>query len=88
MLLGLLRMVASGDVHSFCELAQQLGVSEKLVEAMVGELTRMGYLKPADVGCNGDCSHCPMGGSCAVGSLGRVWVLTKNGHRMTQADPS
>ena len=86
MLLRLLRIVHAAGVHSLRELAQQLDVSEELIESMIEELARMGHLKPLATECGGDCSHCPMGAACVTGRLGRVWVLTESGQRIAQAD--
>jgi len=81
MLNRLLQIIASGDLHTAPRLAQQLGVSEALLDNMLDELMRMGYLTSASAGCSGQCDHCAMGGTCAVGATGRVWVLTVAGER-------
>lgn len=86
MLFQLLRVVHSMRTHSLKELARQLDVSQELVESMIEELARLGYLRPLAAKCSDECSHCPAGGMCAIGGMGRVWALTESGRRIAQAD--
>jgi len=80
----LLYIVSSGGVHNIKELAQQLDVSEGLVESMIDELARMGYLRLLNAKCGGDCKGCPVASTCAIGGSGRVWMLTEAGHKVAQ----
>jgi len=82
MLDKLLQIIASAGMHNFTQLAQRLDVSEGLLESMVDELVRMGYLKSLSVKCGADCKGCPIASACAIGSAGRVWVLTEKGQRV------
>ena len=76
----LLRLVAKGGVHSYATLAGQLGVSTGLLEQMLRDLARMGYIAPVGGACDtSQCHHCPLGGSCATDTQGNVWVLTAKG---------
>lgn len=86
MLFQLLRVVHSRSAHSLKELARQLDVSQELVESMIEELARLGYLRPLAAKCSDECSHCPVGDTCAIGGLGRVWVMTESGQRIAQAE--
>ena len=80
MLKRLLQLVAEGGVHSYTTLADQLGVSKGLLEQMLQDLARMGYIAPLGGGCDtSQCHHCPLGGSCATHAQGNVWVLTAKG---------
>ena len=80
MLMQLLRLVAEGDVHSYATLAGQLGVSTGLLEQMLQDLARMGYIAPVGGACDtSQCHHCPLGGSCATDAQGHVWILTEKG---------
>ena len=76
----LLRLVAEGGVHSYEELAAALSVSLPLLEAMLENLARLGYLRSAEAACGQDCDGCPLGG-CSVAGRGRLWVLTEKGAR-------
>jgi hypothetical protein len=75
MLQQILQTVSAGGVHRLHELAQQLDISEELLESMIDQLVRMGYLKPLHVKCGDDCRGCPIASTCAIGNAGRVWVL-------------
>ncbi len=88
MLERLLDLLASGGVHTPGELAACLGVSDGLLDQMLTDLSRMGYLRQVgdveDIACasspaapSSRCGGCSLVGTCAVGkSGGRVWALT------------
>ena len=74
------RLVAEGGVHSYATLAGQLSVSKGLLEQMLRDLARMGYIAPVGGACDTSlCHHCPLGGSCATDTRGNVWVLMAKG---------
>jgi len=79
MLLEVLETVAQGGVHSQRELARKLGIGEVLLEQMLEDLARMGYLKSVAGGCEAQCVGCPLARTCAVGGPTRVWALTEKG---------
>ncbi|HIC92750.1 MAG TPA: winged helix-turn-helix transcriptional regulator [Anaerolineae bacterium] len=79
MLKELLQLVARGGTRTRAELARELGVSEGLVEQMLEDLARMGYLKPVEGGCASQCAACPLARTCAAGTPTRVWALTEKG---------
>lgn len=76
----LLRMVAEGGIHSYDELAQRLSISQPLLEAMLEDLARLGYLSAVQAGCQGHCTACGVSG-CSVVGAGRLWTLTDRGAR-------
>jgi predicted ArsR family transcriptional regulator len=76
MLERLLSLLGQGGVHSYADLARQLDVSEELLEQMLEDLARMGYLRPLADGCETHCAGCRMAETCAVGNPTRVWTLT------------
>ena len=80
MLENLLQLVGEGGVRSYDELGAQLGVSRRLVEAMIRDLVRLGYLRPAIDACESS-PACRAG--CALGgcSTGPLWTLTDRGAR-------
>jgi len=81
MLRGVLLIVAQGGIHTRRELAQRLNVSEELVQQMIDELVRIGYLKPV-VGDGDDrCAGCPFAAECSIGGAGRIWALAEKGLR-------
>lgn len=74
----LMQHIAQGGVHSYQDIMQALAVTRPLLEAMLEDLTRMGYLRSVDAGCQGNCTACPIGG-CSVAGRGRLWILTAKG---------
>ena len=87
MLERLLSLVGQGGVHSYTDLARQLDVSEDLLEQMLQDLARMGYLRPVADGCEAHCAGCPMVGTCAIGGPTRVWTLTEKGDSFDVTTP-
>jgi len=87
MLEKLLQLVGEGGIHSHDELAARLGVSRPLVEAMILDLVRLGYLRPAIDACEGSpaCrAGCGLGG-CSAGPL---WTLTDKGTQVALRPPA
>ncbi len=80
MLETLLKLVAQGGIHSYEDLTKRLSVSHPLLEAMVEDLVRLGYLRSEGDRCEGHCSSCSIG-SCAITGPGRIWSLTEKGAR-------
>ncbi len=80
MLERLLQLVAEGGVHSYEDLSQRLSISQALLEAMLEDLARLGYLRAVGDGCAGHCTGCSIG-SCSVAGSGRLWSLTEKGTR-------
>ncbi len=69
----LLALVREGGVRSIEEVAQELGSSPVLVEAMLEDLARRGYLHRVEAQCARQCAGCAQAGRCAVAGAGRVW---------------
>ncbi len=76
----LLQLVAEGGVHSYSDLAKRLSVSQPLLEMMLEDLARRGYLRAVGNGCEDHCSGCAMGG-CSIAGPGHLWALTEKGSR-------
>jgi predicted DNA-binding transcriptional regulator YafY len=81
MLKEILACFASGQSYTMMALAAELGVSESLLEQMLADLERAGYLAAADMGCEGRCAGCPSSGLCALLHGKRIWTLTAKGRR-------
>jgi len=79
MLERLLQMLRAGGTHTIAELARELEVSEALVELMMEDLVRMGYLAVAGGSCDRRCTMCPPAEVCAARGPTRVWTLTRKG---------
>jgi hypothetical protein len=78
MLDELLQSIAEGGVHSTEELAKRLSVSQPLLDMMLEDLARRGYLRAVGNGCDMGCAGCSLGGCCIAGP-GHLWVLTEKG---------
>ena len=76
MLDRLLSLLRAGGTRRVSDLADVLDTTPELVEMMLEDLARMGYLKPVSGGCGSGCSSCPMSGMCTVGGGERIWTLT------------
>ncbi len=81
MLDRLLSTLEEGGIHTPTQLAGQLGVSERLVEHMLTNLSHMGYLRPiSNLTCQ--CANCSLAGTCVRdGSGSQVWALTDRAFR-------
>ena len=82
MLMALLARIGGGGLHSPADLAAGLDTSTELVERMLDDLARMGYLEVVGAGCAPSaCSSCA--GSCARLPVpgGRTWMLTEKGRQ-------
>lgn len=102
MLDRLLSLLTDGGVHTPATLAVRLGVSEALLELMLDDLARMGYVYLVqDQSCAATpgagspttpaahCTGCPMAGACAVRLAGgRVWALTEKAQRDRKPSPT
>lgn len=82
MLETLLKLLAGGGAHTPESLARELGTSRDMVERMLADLARLGYLEAAGGTCEARCAGCPSAAVCAVGTPQRVWTLTEKARRM------
>ncbi|MEN8688189.1 MAG: FeoC-like transcriptional regulator [Desulfuromonadales bacterium] len=78
----LLRIVASKGTECSAELARKLGVSHTLMENMLDELVRQGYLKAVVGECSVPCERCPMHAACLFGRQARIWALSGKGESL------
>lgn len=74
-------LVHAGRGTSLAALAQRLGVSEPLIEQMVEELTRLGYLVAFEGRCASSCTGCSRRAFCGLNVSGKVWLLTDKGRQ-------
>ena len=82
MLERVLERLSGDEVHTLRELARELDITENMMELMLHDLERMGYVRQMAVGgCSSDCARCSQhvsgcGAPGAVSSTGHVWTLT------------
>ena len=80
MLLTLLELIGQGKLQRIEDLAAALDTSPALLEQMLDDLVRMGYLVSGPNACaTASCNACP--GDCFSSQLGNIWVLTPKGSR-------
>ncbi len=84
MLKRLLALIAANDgTSSLDELAREMGVPPAMVEQLLTELVRMGYLRTAQ----GEecppvsCAACPLQGQCGPPLGVGLWEVTEKGRR-------
>ena len=81
MIEDLLLLVAQGGIHSYKDLTNHLSISLPLLEAMLEDLARLGYLRRLESECGtGHCNSCSSG-ACSIAGPGRIWTLTEKGAR-------
>lgn len=78
----MLALLARGQVRTLVELAGDLDVDPDLVEQMVADLERAGYLEIISRPCDRCCDDCTLSARpCALGHGGRMWAVTEKGLR-------
>ncbi len=77
MLERLLDLLQAGGTRSVDDLARILDTSPELVQAMLENLGRIGYLKALDGTCNTQCGDCTLACSCGAGAASKVWTLAE-----------
>ncbi len=78
MLEKLLDRISKGGNFSLQSLAQELGVSKELLEAMLSDLSRAGYLQLVEACGESDCGRCGSAATCKPRE--KVWMLVKEDH--------
>ena len=84
MLHKLIRAIAEGQARSLGDLAKQLDVSVGLVEQMLEDLSRQGFLRLTSMECASGCGGCPSASACSLTQPVRTWVLTEKGHQAAE----
>jgi hypothetical protein len=77
MLNRLLDLLRAGGTRRVADLARELDTTPELVEVMLEDLCRKGYLRQVAGGCGEKCASCSMSGLCAAGGDGQLWVLAE-----------
>ncbi len=83
MLEKLLQLLAEGGLYRYEDLMERLAVSRAMVEAMVEELVRLGYLRPIHNQCGTSCALCAKG-HCLVSEGDHLWGLTEKATSLLQ----
>lgn len=77
MLEKLLNRISQGGNFSTKSLAQELGVSKELIEAMLADLVRAGYLRQVERCGESECGTCRSAAGCKPRE--KVWMLARKG---------
>ena len=88
MLKEILQEIAKGRGYSRAGLARRLDISEDVLEQMMRDLARKGYLAPLSPTQETACGGCSLHQACAGCPVDKVstpsgWVLTAKGRRVT-----
>jgi DNA-binding Lrp family transcriptional regulator len=67
MLNRLLSLLREGGTRHIRNLAVELDTTPELVQAMLGDLARMGYLRRVGAECSDKCTTCSLSGMCVAG---------------------
>ena len=78
----LLNFIAAKGTASSAALARSLGVNHGLLDAMLNELTRQGYLTTVIERCGVACERCPMRKACLYRRQARIWMLSPKGESL------
>lgn len=70
----LLEILRAGGTHRAVDLARALDTTPALVEMMMEDLARRGYVKPVGA-CPEVCGSCPLTDSCSSAQRGKIWTL-------------
>jgi len=76
---GLLKRLASGTAQTIGQLAAELDVDRELLEQMLLDLERAGYLRAVQGCAEGQCRSCDLQALCTSSRRERVWLVTEKG---------
>lgn len=82
---GLLKRLASGTAQTVAQLATELDVDQELLEQMLLDLERAGYLRAVQGCADGQFRSCDLQALCTLGQPQRVWLVTEKGSRAARA---
>ncbi len=78
----LLAYLADGHGLVLSDVAQNLDVSEDLLDQMLCDLARVGYVERLDLSCGSShCGKCDLRGLCNMIPGGHIWTVTEKGRR-------
>ena len=80
----LLARMYNEQFRTLPELAQELDVDQMLLEQMLWDLERSGYLRLVGSVCRGQCGRCGKQEQCAPLAGGRTWTVTEKGLRVAK----
>lgn len=82
----LLKLLVEIDNHPFAsmeQLGQMLRVPVELIQNMVADLTKRGYLNSYE-NCVSACDHCTLSNACEGKQHPRIWTISEKGREMAR----
>jgi hypothetical protein len=82
----LIKLLEAIDHHPFAsmeQLGQELKISLRMVENMVADLSKRGYLISYD-NCVSACDHCALSTACEGNAHPRIWTISEKGREMAR----
>ena len=73
---GLLAILSRGRASTLDDLAREIDASSELIEHMLDQLARAGYIRAVGGSCAGQCAGCGYGRGCAEAHNRRIWIVT------------
>lgn len=83
MLVELIRAINRRPMANLDQLSEELHVSQVLIENMVADLSKRGYLKSYET-CASACDHCSISSACEGHAHPKIWTLTEKGRDLAQ----
>jgi hypothetical protein len=81
----LLARLANGGIYTLAQLAGELRLDQGLLEQMLSDLERAGYVRLATSCCSSECAHCASREHCQSAPARRIWTVTPRGLRAIDA---
>ncbi|NLT73007.1 MAG: hypothetical protein GXX94_02265 [Chloroflexi bacterium] len=82
MLERLLRFLVETEVSTLEAVSGELGIGRDLLEQMLGDLCRGGYVSVVPMQCQRHCEGCAAEAQCAIMDGRRLWSVTDKGLRL------
>lgn len=80
MLKEVLREFSKGEMNSNSNIGRYLNISEGMVEQVLKDLGKMGYIEKEDSSCGSKCSSCSFGCGCSqTKNVVNMWRVTDKG---------
>ncbi|GEM_PF-2856619 len=84
----LLAHLVDGQSMNLLDLANSLEISRELLEQMLWDLERGGYIRQMQNACADGCQGCAHQRVCRAAPGGRIWVVTEKGRRVAERNRS
>lgn len=83
MLIELIKAISRHPLANLDQLSEELKVTPLLLENMVADLSKRGYLKSYE-SCRSACDNCSLSSGCEGHDHPKIWMLTEKGLALAQ----